>query len=388
MKLGRKSKIIAAVVGGSLSFPAVGEAQSTFENVSCVKTKKVKRFFRRLAEVTSLAEPLVGISEISTKDPMDVAHYRIVRDDCGESTEISYYHGDTPKPIDENFTANRFVPASKVTIKRLGNQARMRFFDNAGAPKTVFDGVQSIKMMFDQKGNLVRADFLDANNTLTNSSLGYASVAWHWKNQSNAVETRYDAANEKVLGRGDFPFHEASIEFDEFGFAKSIYPDASDNSIHISRTSSYARQSWYILDQHGAPSRGGSAGIARAQYSYDENGYLVQLQYLDEEGNPLIARSGHMGFAREYDSAGNRLSYHFIDSGGEVWTPPLRGYAGQRYQWRKDGIVRLQASYVDVDGQAINHPDRGYASVTYEFDENNIETGRILMDKNGDVVAE
>ena len=384
----KRCRSIAVLIVGASLLPDVAVSQPAVDQATCSTKKVEQRYFRRLAEISSISEPLVGISELSAQEAMDAAHYRMTIDKCNHSREIQYFHGDTPKPIDENFTANRFVPASKITIRRGGNRGRMHFFDNAGAPKTVFDNVQSVDLTFDNDGRLERADFLDASDVPVDNSLGYASVTWSWRGQSNAVETRYDATGEKVLGGGAFPFSEASIDFGNRGFAKTISPVESDHRIHIARDAENVRQSWHVLDENGVPIRGGAAGVARVEYSYDEHGYLAQAKYLDEEGAPLMARSGHMGFQREYNAAGNRLAYHFIDSNGEIWAPPNRGYAGQVFQWRQDGVVRVRTSYVDADGVIVNHPGRGYATISYEFDENNIETKRYLLDDGGAVVGD
>ena len=95
-----------------------------------------------------------------------------------------------------------------------------------------------------------------------------------------------------------------------------------------------------------------------------------------------------MGFERVYTEAGNRLAYNFLDENDAIWIPPDRGYAGQRFHWREDGVVRVRSDYVDASGQIINHPDRNYASILYEFDENNLVTQQSYLDVDGNIVAE
>ena len=139
-------------------------------------------------------------------------------------------------------------------------------------------------------------------------------------------------------------------------------------------------KSWRTVDPNGQPMLLDPIDVHGADYRYDELGYLVELKYVDAKLRPAVSAFGHMGFARNYDVAGNRLSYHFIDAQGVRWQPPNRGYAGQNYRWRDDGRVRVRAEYVDVDGALVEHPERGFAAIAYEFDENGDVARRTFFD--------
>ncbi len=343
------------------------------------------KYFRSLAEITTLAEPFDGVVEVSPDQTANIAHFRITYDDCGFIGEIQYFHGDIPKPIDENYTSNRFVPTSQMTFKRDGSEVRIHFFDHTNKPQIAFQNVFSVRLVHDGKNKLLQADFLDAEGGLTDSSLGYASIKWLWRNDLSVIESRYDAAGELIIGKGEFPFAKARIEFDPDGFAKTIKLLEEEYKVEIKRNGNKTRHSWRIY-KGKTPYRGGAANIAGIDFSYDENGYLIRAKYLDEHGNLALTNFGHMGFRRIYNEDGNRLGYYFLNAEGEDWIPPARGYAGQLFHWRKDGIVRIKTEYVDVSGKPMDHPNRGYSTILYEFDARNRTIGQKYFDMNRKII--
>ncbi|WP_375202262.1 hypothetical protein [Hyphococcus sp.] len=372
---------VCAVIWGAHMFSG-GGAQAK----DCTNDAGGVKHYRRLAEISSIAEPIIGVFEVAPKKAKAIAHFRILYDGCEQIKEIQYYHGGTPKPIDENFASNRFLPASKVIFDRDGGRARIRYYDNAGNPKSVFENVRSVMLVHDEAGKLSSAEFLDENDELVFGGLGYARAEWIWRDNGSAIETHYDAAGNIVESSGEFPFREAQLDFGPDGFVKTINPEGLSYHIEIARNEDRTRRFWRIVNADHSPGRGGAAGVSRIDYSYDENGYLIRAKYLDENGEPLVALSGHMGFRRVYNEAGNRLAYHFLNENDEVWIPPDRGYAGQIFRWRQDGVVRMSTSYVNASEQVMAHPGRGYATIVYDFDEYDLEIRRRFLDVAGDPV--
>ncbi len=344
------------------------------------------KYYRRLAEISSIAEPVMGVFEVTPAEAKAIAHFRILYDGCERISKIQYYHGDAPKPIDENFASNRFFPASKIIIERDGRRVRVRYYDNAGRPKPVFGNVLSVMLAYDENNKLLNAELLDANDELVDSGLGYARAEWVWRDEASALETHYDTAGNIVESGGEFPFRKAQLDFGPDGFVKGINPEELTYQVYIVRNEDHTRRFWRIVNADRSAGRGGAAGVSRIDYSYDKNGYLVRARYLDENDEPLVALSGHMGFRRVYNDAGNRLAYNFLDESDEVWIPPDRGYAGQVFRWRRDGVVRMSTSYVNADEEIMMHPSRGYATIVYDFDDNDLVIGRHFLDAAGDPV--
>ncbi len=342
-------------------------------------------YFRRLAEVNSWAEPIVGVGELTKTHAQKIAHFRIEVDGCGAVIDAQYFHGDVPKPIDENFSSNRLTPTSHLKIKREANKAFYHFFDHLDQRKNVFGEIFSVEIEYDEKERPISAWLKNADGEISSSTFGYAKVGWVWENDREAVETRYDENGDPIKSGAEFPFSQAVFERDGSGFITRLTIADDDYSVAIKRRRSGVRRSWRAMDSEG-PRRGGAAHVAGIDYDYDENGYLKRAVYLDERGEASLGLSGHMGFRRLYNEAGNRLGYDFVGASGNIWIPPDRGYAGQRFFWREDGVVRTRTEYVDEQGKLLDHPTRGYASVDHHFNSRNEEVRRVYRTAEGEVV--
>ncbi len=353
------------------------------QGANCFDESETTSYFRRLALVESMAETINGIGPITQEHTRSIAHFRIVENGCGDTMSVGYFHGEKPKPIDDNFTGNIFTPASQTIVRNDGAQTTVRFFDLAGKPANTPEGIDSVAMIRDVRGRVTQVAFRDSQGALTNGPAGYAIANWQWNGANSAVETRFNAEKNAVVSGNGIRFSSAQLTFGKLGLLDEIRVGEDGPVVRYERYKTGSIKSWKAYDRNGAPRLIAPANVHGAEYVYDENQYLVRLKYFDESEAPTISAFGHMGFAREYAENGNRLSYHFVNAEGERWAPPQRGYAGQNYTWRNDGVVRKRASYVDEDGALINHPQRNYAEILYEFDEQNFVAKRVFRDSNG-----
>lgn len=376
----RRGLVIAALLLPPL---AIGRASAE----ACEGQGEEVRYFRTLAEVVSFVEPVAGVGEIAEEVAMEVAHFRLVRDGCGDLARVRYFHGRTPKPIDENFTANRLTPSSSMAFHRSGEVVEIRYSDHNDRPVPVFGGVAATRLKYSEEGRLESAAFFDGEGAPALSALGYASARWVWNGRDAAAEYRYDEEGRSVSAGPHLAFSAGELALDARGFVKTIRPSPGEVHIRFDRDEDGKLLSWRLYEGDLLFSDEAS-GLAGMSYGYDRNDYLERATYFDETGAPAVAQSGHMGFVRTYADSGNRLGYHFVDSHGDVWMPPARGYAGQRYQWRDDGVVRIRAEYVDEHGELMDHPTRGYAAIDYAFDADNDVTRETFLTAEGEVLPE
>ena len=116
MRMSITPALAAALFVTPAVLPGCAAPDSNDSDVSCVNQEAQTRNVRRLAEIYSIAEPLVGVSEVSPEQARTIAHFKMAYDTCGKLVDVEYFHGETPKPIDENFSANRFVPATTTSV--------------------------------------------------------------------------------------------------------------------------------------------------------------------------------------------------------------------------------------------------------------------------------
>ncbi len=365
------------IVAFSASFLSM---DATAQNSSCSTDKENTSYYRRLAAIESMAEAIVGIEAVTKEQALNLAHFRVVRDGCGALKNVGYYYGDRLKPIDENFTGNSFTPSSQTVFEYEGAHTTIRFLDHVSNSAKAGQNASSYTVTRDSQGRPIEFAFHDDNNTLTIGPPGYALAKWNWLSDGGGVETHFDANEEEIVSGGAFKFSSANLMFGEHGLLSEI--KLSDDSLNVAfkRHKDGSLRSWRAFDATGGATSAGSARVHGVNYAYDDNGYLVRLKYLNEDGQPTLSAFGHMGFARDYREDGNRLSYNFANAEGKIWAPPQRGYAGQNYQWREDGLVRVRTEYVDTNGVLIDHPQRNYAVILYEFDDNDRVSRRLFLD--------
>ena len=186
----------------------------------------------------------------------------------------------------------------------------------------------------------------------------------------------------------------SALSSDQTSLKNTLYTDQGrlpqDSKSEITRhintydEHGYLIQVQFMRDNQNTPASD-SSGICGMQYERDEKGRVLKIIYLDENGSPRSSRHGVAARTFTYDSTGNLTDVIFLDSAGQ----PVRGedrYA--RYHAEYDAYGNcIQEEYFNENGEPdYNH--LGYAKAKARYDGRGFQTLYQVYSPNGTPVAE
>lgn len=115
----------------------------------------------------------------------------------------------------------------------------------------------------------------------------------------------------------------------------------------------------YVIDENG---------IAGEEYSYDADGHLIAVTYLNSSGSKAANRKGVAGLRLKYDEFGNCIYYSYVNSDDEPSAGPEL-FDSAEITWDNNGKI-CTTLYKDAKGQAVVNT-YGYAKKVCEYDSAN-----------------
>lgn len=331
---------------------------------------------------------LKGAVKISDKND-SVAVYSF-KTENNKVQGITYQLNGKLKPFYENYTSSTFVFASKNEFEYKTNEIMIRHFDHLNMPYQ--DKPAISKRQLDKEGRTVQLSYFDkANNPVELG--GIHKYKWtYFKN--NIGEIRYNKEGVEQPMNSWFPYHWVLLDFDsDNNLIEIIETDgnwkAKDDSVRIQFSiENHEIVKWVAKNvRTGEKTDNTGPGATETDHEYDSNGYLIRTRFFDANGNRIRSKWGHMGFVREYNDQGNRLSYNFIDFKDDK-VISSRGYGGQKFVWDSKGRYRILTYYIDSDGNPMARPSVEYTQIEYIYNSDGIEVGMVFKDIQGGIFCE
>ena len=323
----------------------------------------------------------------------------------GYATQIHYYdQNGNPTPGKDG----AFIKAKKYD--RLGRKIESTSLWKDGRPMNDMDGNSGTRYSYDEKGNLVRDDSIDAAGAPSdadkrNIGLVFRSV-YKYNDGDNVAETYFQ--------------HENGYPYLFAGLCKRLKSnhDERGNRVEadcIRQDGKLSEASWAVtknkfdddgekvesayFDRDGHPVLG-PGGIFQEKLKYDpdgdvteiaeygtdgkpivntfgfhkrisefKNGHEIRTEYRDAEDRPIARDDGFAAVSKEYDAQGNETVETYLGVDGRPVRNRKEGYAIKTVSYDACGRA-TETKFFDAD----NHPVRskkGYADIRQSYDENN-----------------
>lgn len=319
----------------------------------------------------------------------DVALYEFTYDNEQISC-ITYKLNGKPKPLYENYTSSNYIWAAQNCFEYERDEVTIRHLDYSSMPILNKPAISVFKL--DSLGRAVQLNYFDLQGNPTEFNKIHE---YQWTYFDDTVgEIRFSKSGEPQIMNTWFPYTWVLLHFDDDQIMTSITTTAADwqtseNAIRIEFEKDQDEiVGWKaFLNQTNQPSHDTGPKVAETRHEFDVNGYLIRTRFFDEKGERMKAVWGHMGFVRNYNAQGNRLSYNFINEADEITLAPDRGYSGQKFLWDKEGRFRLHTSYIDLDGGPIVRESAGYAQIQYLYNSAGSAIGQVYKDAAGQVLC-
>lgn len=142
---------------------------------------------------------------------------------------------------------------------------------------------------------------------------------------------------------------------------------------------------WYLAKDGKTRQRNG-LGVAGRKYTYGGNDVehggrcLVRIEYVDDNGSPVMNHEGWMATVEEFDKWDNNFRSTYFDRKERV-VKCKKGFAGYTNAFDAAGF-QVSATFLDQLGRPTLHAD-GVSSFHVLRDERGIETNRVFRDVGG-----
>jgi len=307
------------------------------------------------------------------------------------------------------------VSRYKLDFDDNGYLVRVRY-SNSQNQNVEDNGIFGKRYERDSKGRIVKEYYLGENDAIKATSWGLAIKRFLYDDEDNWIEASYfgpdnTAAYDDVDGVSVY-----SLEYDQYGNLINCWNKNCNGKLMIPKKNGVAginykyNDSWQISQQtflgtDKRPMFSSVAGYVSTKMTYDDNGYLGSVTFVDESGNvvlgneniakatykndlygniiegcfwgkdgkPRESNKGNSKFVCKYDSLGNQISILYYGVNNKLCLIS-DGYAGNLYEFNNLNKV-TKMIYLGIDGKPISKD--GVYVLKYQYDQrgNRIRTG-------------
>lgn len=275
------------------------------------------------------------------------------------------------------------VSFARICLKNnaFGQTLETSSFDKNNNPIESTAGVWRTVYEYDNIGNLLGEMYFDKKNRPTKYA-GYQS----------STKCIYDKFN-RLIEKAYFDEHHAPANCNS-GFHKIVFEYNTQGN--LIKYSFYGIKGGLIKNNEL---------YAQLVLNYDELGNVIGGKYFDEHGNITLNSDGYALFKNEYDSKTNfnTASYSYDIKGkqisGKKYKYDKRGnvvelrYVNENGQQEKGTVIEhyeyndidliVRQYYTNSDGNMTDFPDSKYSQIKYEYDERGNRIKTSFWDKNG-----
>ncbi len=314
-------------------------------------------------------------------------------DEHNRVVQASVRIGDKLKPFEGRF-GNLYINAPRTTVTYDKNKERHQFYDILGNRITVLNDVYEKLYVKDEHSRNISLKFLDQDGNPASDYYGNRKFEWNYRTDGSVVERRTDAEGNITPLRGEFQFMLTRITYGSDGQVNMLQNINEDGSLVNApcgaSTLKYFYDSqgrflrWEVYDKEGNPAIGPSN--TAGEYNVFDGIGLSSIVFFGKEGRPATHWSGAERWAYKRDAFGNILELAFLDADGNLKLGN-RGYAGIQFVWGKQGRFLQSQTYIGADGKAMNHSELGVATTKYVHSSKGLVTEVTYLDASGRIVA-
>src|SRR5271166_1650136 len=270
----------------------------------------------------------------------------------GYVTRVHYYdQSGNPTPGKDG----AFIKATKYD--QLGRKIESTSLWKDGRPMNDMDGNSGQRFFYDEKGNLVRTDSVDAAGA------------------PSAANKRNKGSVFRVVAKYDNGDNLAEVHLqDENGYPSLIF--GLCKTLKFNHDERGNRVQAYCVRQDGQLSE---TGWAVTKNKFDDDDEIVESTYFDRDGHPVLGPGGLFQEEHKYDPDGDLTEIAVYGTDGKPIISSL-GFYKTVSEFKNGHEVRTE--YRDTDGGLVAL-DEGFAAVNKEYDAQGNETVETYLGVDG-----
>lgn len=296
-KDGRNNISAVSYIGknGELTVNSLGYAKVLYKYFTSKEEREV--IYCGADGKTPVTVPSLGYAQMETKHRGNAFIGRVYKDPKGN-------------PVD--------IPAGYASFeiqlaKKTGAPIRSWYEHADGTPANGPDGWAVCRMERDDKGRLLKTEYFDAQENVTQQG-GYAAETYRYGRDGSFTVTRFDTAGNRI------PFDGEAVSVRRVMKGEKVTEET-------------------FLDDEGEPVAA-SGGYVTVSYSYDSNGNLEMTQYRDGNGNKTTCKQGYSAILETRNEQGQLISRKLLDISGQPVNNNTTGICEERYEYDETGRLK------------------------------------------------
>ena len=336
-----------------------------------------------------LSSNTTQLFNVDDNERSSITRYLLTYDDNGLLQKVEYASGEDNAQVGD--AENIYGQAYSYDKK--GRITEVRFLGQDGKVRGNRIGLAIKRYEYDDDDNWTQVMYLSAQGNPSHDGNNCPIVKLEYDKWGNRSSEKYYTSDGKPSYRTDMAACGCKYEYD-------------DNGNNVIR---------YIIDGDGKPMIGKN-GYAQIKMSYNEDGFLTMIEFLDKDGNrtnnttedgeissvikftvdekgldlttayyntqekPLENSMGLHKIVCEYDSVGNVLKVDFLNK--DLKPAQYGGFhSSVRYTYNEQYMCK-SSSYYDKDGK-LTYNQNGFAKCQYSYDKTGNITKYEFLDKDG-----
>lgn len=222
---------------------------------------------------------------------------------------------------------------------------------------------------------------------------GKAVVTWKYSDHLRVVQFEYPELNEMVGSEDDSTSNTATVAMTLLSDTQSMKGDAYTGTGERSFIAGYKiqyteegleRERYYCSMPSFGYRTSDANGIFGIRYSYDQDGHVTLLQYLDENNEVMNTLEGIAQRAYTYDQEGQMIRVEYQNKDGNL-VRNSEGWAIDIQEYQNGNIVAEECR--DENGELVIS-DRGFARLEVITDQFGNDIEMCIFGENGEAVLD
>lgn len=299
-----------------------------------------------------------GGRELTPEQAKEINSYKFTYDDNGKLLSVEYVRGD------ELLGYSSMGGAARITYEYKDNKQIKRFY-NENNEQIESAGVFTSEYTLDDKGIRTGLKYFGKNGEPVENRNKIHSWVWSILDDGMVRELRYNLAGEETVMNVNCPFYELRFSYNDKGFVTrmanymgdTLYNCTAENcgDIGVSYFTFVPNEhgdveSFSVFNVFGQMSNL-FWGWSRRESKYDENGYVTETAYLDQD-NEYLAGKNVPVTQYVYDEHGAVIETKNMDKARNIINNPANGVAITEYKYDEKGnrteTVRLNKDRIPV----------------------------------------
>lgn len=309
------------------------------------------KHFRHLQFSETPYDLTKGIYPLTTAEAATINNYTFTYNEDGKPASIAYMRGD-------QLLGYSSMGYAKVEITYT-DSSEVHYFFNKDNEAINFRRVFSYVYQLDKSGNRIGLSFRDKEGNTVENNNSIAYYTWNVLPDEMVQEKRYNLKDEEVVMNPNCPFYELRFSYDENGYC--------------TRMANYMGDTLYNCTAENC----GEIGVSYFTFEHNALGGLTKFEVYNVNGQMSNLYSGWSKFENTLDENGYVVESFFWDQDNE----PLGGRRNPLTltSYDKHGAV-TERQYMDKDRKLVIRQGINAAVVKYTYNEKGLPSDTIMLD--------